>query len=63
MASWVLQCGNCKVVFAHSQIDDRSILNYYIPEKPDFPSGGILLECPSCGTRATYQLAELSYRA
>lgn len=39
MASWILACKNCRVVFARSGIPD-TVSNYYLPLRPEFPPGG-----------------------
>lgn len=61
VASWQLECLNCKKKFLHSQIDDV-VSNFFFPSKPEFPEGGSELECPHCGTRATYQRYQLTYQ-
>jgi hypothetical protein len=62
MASWVLNCKNCGKNFEHAKISD-TFANYFIAEKPDFPSGGLELECPNCKQRAMYQRAELMFQS
>jgi hypothetical protein len=46
----------------HSQIDE-GVLNFFIPNKPEFPEEGSALECPHCGTKAVYQRHQLTYQA
>jgi DNA-directed RNA polymerase subunit RPC12/RpoP len=53
MASWVLECPNCKSVFAHAKIDDN-FANYFLALKPEFPKSGQPLDCPNCGHKATH---------
>ena len=36
--------------------------NFYFPMKPEFPPGGIELECPHCGHKKKYVFAELFYQ-
>jgi rubredoxin len=62
MPRWALQCDNCNFVFTHSTIADAGALDFFLPEKPEFPGGGSALECPNCGHKDTYQRHELVYR-
>ena len=62
MANWVLECPNCKSIFAHSTIDDN-FANYFLPLKPEFPDAGRPLDCPNCGHTVTYQQSDLKYQA
>jgi DNA-directed RNA polymerase subunit RPC12/RpoP len=61
MASWMLSCNHCGKAFEHSKIRD-TLANYFFAAKPDFPSDGLELECPHCGTKSIYQRTELTYR-
>jgi rubredoxin len=63
MARWTLKCENCGFPFTHSQTDDSSAPNFFLPEKPDFPAGGSEFECPNCGHESTYQRTDLVYQA
>src|SRR5208282_1500190 len=51
MASWMLRCAKCNVAFAHSAITATHLLDYFLPEKPEFPAGGSELKCPNCEQR------------
>lgn len=62
MASWVLKCKNCRVVFTHSQISN-TLADYYIPARPQFPPEGLERECPTCKVKSTYQQHELMYQS
>jgi hypothetical protein len=62
MASWHLECANCRKAFQHSRIED-TLKNKFFAEKPSFPEGGAKLDCPHCGHKATYQQYQLTYRA
>jgi hypothetical protein len=63
MANWVISCKNCSAEFTRSSIDDdKTMLSFLLPTKPEFPDGGSLLECPGCGNQATYQGTDLVYR-
>jgi rRNA maturation endonuclease Nob1 len=63
MSNWVLECSNCQTVFTHSMIDETKMLSYFLPLKPAFPPSGSQLECPHCGSKATYQRTDLRYQA
>ena len=59
---WVVDCRSCIATFTHSEIGDgRTLSDYLFPTKPEFPSAGQELECPSCKTKATYMRHELRY--
>jgi DNA-directed RNA polymerase subunit RPC12/RpoP len=60
MASWNLDCVNCRKPFRHSEIEDI-LMNKYFPAKPKFPEGGAPFRCPHCGHEATYQQHQLTY--
>ena len=64
MAQWVLSCRNCHKNFAHSEIeprpDDRPFDPLW-PYRPEFPEGGLSVDCPHCQQAATYQRFELMY--
>ena len=62
MASWALACKNCRAVFTHSQIAD-TLAEYYLPTRPAFPPEGLERECPSCGSKSTYQRRDLTFRS
>jgi DNA-directed RNA polymerase subunit RPC12/RpoP len=63
MASWVLNCSNCKSKFVESKIPDAGLANYFMPLKPEFPPKGRELQCPNCGQKATYKKQALIYQA
>jgi hypothetical protein len=44
-------------------IEEGGMLSYFLPQKPEFPPGGIEMECPGCKQEATYQRSDLSYQA
>ena len=62
MTSWMLSCAKCRVLFVHTRIADKFLLDYLLPEKPEFPPGGTVLECPNCGHSAIYQRTDLTYK-
>jgi transcription elongation factor Elf1 len=62
MASWTLNCKSCGKSFDHSKISD-TLVNYFLAEKPEFPSGGSEFECPHCNTKAIYQRHELTFQS
>jgi DNA-directed RNA polymerase subunit RPC12/RpoP len=55
MATWELQCPNCKNKFAYMRITDDDLENYYLPLRPIFPEDGLEVECPDCSFKAVYQ--------
>jgi uncharacterized C2H2 Zn-finger protein len=61
MARWMLRCNHCDFVFEHSYIEDSGLLNSLESPKPEFPQGGIELECPNCGQTYNYIRIELVY--
>jgi hypothetical protein len=68
MARWVLGCPECKVDFTHSQIDPVTRASLQDPfawlgDKPEFPTAGLVLECPNCRTTSVYKRTQLTYRA
>ena len=62
MASWTLKCSYCNLPFQHSVID-ATVMNFFLPAKPDFLPGGSQLRCPNCGETATYLRTDLIYRS
>ena len=61
MAAWVLECSNCHSNFLHTKIED-GIMNFFFPEKPEFPDGGQSVACTNCGHTAVYQPNQLTYQ-
>jgi hypothetical protein len=62
MPTWNLQCRNCRRTFYHSVVSNAPF-TLFSPDKPEFPAGGSLLECPHCCQSFTYQRYELLYGA
>jgi len=60
MARWTLRCKNCGQLFTHSKISD-TLADYFVPEKPKFPPGGLECECSNCKSKFTYEQNELRY--
>jgi hypothetical protein len=68
MARWVLGCPDCKEDFTHSQVEIRSQTSVQDPfswlgDKPEFPTSGLMLECPNCKKTSVYRRTQLTYRA
>jgi hypothetical protein len=64
MSHWILRCPHCHESFPHSEIAPRVKAVPYDPlwpPKPDFPVGGLSLDCPNCRVTTTYQRFELMY--
>ena len=61
MERWVLNCEKCNVDIAHSEIEKvRDPFMAFI--KPEFPNGGLKINCPNCGETSIYQRYQLIYR-
>ena len=59
MASWDLCCRNCGKDFTYSQIGD-TLLDFFIPSRPEMPPKGVERECLTCKAKATYQQTEIN---
>jgi phage FluMu protein Com len=68
MSHWVLNCPECKQEFTYTEIAEGSGIGGLEerltggPYKPDFPPGGLKMECPNCKTTSTFQRYQLLYR-
>jgi hypothetical protein len=62
MASWVLECKQCHKIFHYVEIQDK-LVNMFIAEKPEFPEGGLEIQCPHCREKSTYKHQQLFYQA
>jgi hypothetical protein len=67
MAAWVLDCPVCKKTFVHSQVrtaPDQRMMDHFYPVsvKPEFPPGGISLECPNCRSSSLFKQRQLRYQ-
>lgn len=63
MARWILNCPNCGKEFFHSEVGTEEGLFAWTTPKPDFPEGGLRLDCPSCKVGSLFQRYQLLYRA
>jgi DNA-directed RNA polymerase subunit RPC12/RpoP len=54
MATWELQCPNCKNKFTYMVIGEE-LEDYYLPLRPLFPENGQEVVCPNCSYKAIYQ--------
>jgi hypothetical protein len=61
MASWLLDCKNCREAFTYSLVPDMQI-GCYLPSPPAFPPQGRERECPRCKIKATYQQTDLRFQ-
>jgi hypothetical protein len=60
---WRIDCRHCLESFTHSYVGrPRKLEDYLHPTEPDFPAGGVELECPGCKTKAVYQATEVRYQ-
>jgi hypothetical protein len=62
MASWVLLCRNCRVLFEHSKIATERLADWQLPTKPKLPAGGAEFQCPNCAHVAKYERTDLTYK-
>ena len=63
MARWMLNCPNCGEGFFHSEVAaDRGLFDWVTP-KPEFPKGGLWLDCPKCKFASLFQRYQLLYSA
>jgi len=63
---WILACKNCGRDFQHSEIKSElfglAILGRSWIDKPVFPPGGQMVECPRCRETSLYQRYMLRFR-
>jgi hypothetical protein len=57
---WVPVCKQCHESFPHSEIGS-TLADYFLPERPKFPTSGQDLECPNCKTTSNYLRTDLRY--
>jgi hypothetical protein len=67
MPRWVLGCPECNRDFTHTEIPAdpkrRSFDRFLGTEaKPEFPQGGLRIECPNCKKTSIFQRYQLVYR-
>lgn len=58
MPRWMLDCRSCDKPFPYSEVtfeDPPSDAFAWLGNKPNFPDGGISVECPSCKETSLYQ--------
>ena len=67
MARWVLEYPRCNKIFTQSNIP---YLSSFLGDpftghetKPEFPDGGLKVECPYCNTADLYRRYQLTYRS
>lgn len=61
MPRWVLNCPTCREDFTHSQSERRTLDDWYLDKKPEFPREGRELQCPNCQTSTWFEKAQLRY--
>jgi hypothetical protein len=61
MASWRLTCKGCGETFRYSEINENTLVDYFLPAKPEIGPEGVEHECPNCKARFVYQRNELTY--
>jgi phage FluMu protein Com len=64
MAQWVLRCPKCDKEITHSEIPSQGRIDPYLSmtPKPEFPTGGLKLECPHCNFVSLFQRHQLTIR-
>ncbi len=67
MPSWVLVCPECKQDFAHTEIPTdpkRRPFDRFLgtEAKPEFPPGGLRIECANCRKTSLFHRYQLIYR-
>lgn len=61
---WVLGCTECHKEFTQSVVP-RSFHDYLVlvwPPKPEFPQGGMRMQCPNCRNVSVYERYQLVLR-
>jgi hypothetical protein len=61
MAIWGLTCKGCGQVFRYSEISERTLIDYFLPAKPEIAPEGEERECPHCKAKFVYRRNELTY--
>jgi hypothetical protein len=65
MPRWVLDCPECNAKFTHTEliatesVPANDVLR--VAPKPEFPEGGLELECPNCKVMSAFQRRELIF--
>jgi hypothetical protein len=62
MASWVLICKRCGEIIHYREIGD-SLIEYFIPEKPEMPREGMVCACPICNANSIYKQSDLTFHS
>ena len=64
MARWVFNCPECQRDLPHCEISADVRIDSFLGfvAKPEFPAGGLKVECPTCKTTSLFQRYELLYR-
>jgi ribosomal protein S27E len=63
---WALRCPECKRDFTYSHAAARSNQGRYdyflsFEPKPEFPAGGLQIECPNCKQTSLFRSHDLVY--
>lgn len=64
MPRWMLHCEQCSKAFPYSEVTfehPAADAFAWLGSKPNFPQGGISLECPNCKETSVYQHRQLIY--
>lgn len=62
MAQWILNCPNCGEEVFHSDVAADGGVFAWVTPKPDFPEGGLRMDCPKCKASCVFQRHQLLYR-
>lgn len=66
MPRWVVRCPRCNAAVPQSEVTfgcPTEDALAWLGRKPNFPDGGLSIECPKCEETALYQRHQLVYLA
>jgi len=62
MSRWVLKCPQCRTDFVFRDIErPLTLMEYRSPRKPEFPDGGLTVQCPHCQQSSLFQQRDLAF--
>lgn len=63
MARWGVMCPLCNEAVPYREVPFEPGAFAWLSSKPNFPEGGLSLECPSCEKTSHYERHNLIYLA